>query len=152
MTDITTLRTVAMARDALATIDLGDLEGNTATDLRRARDQLDTVLRTAAVDAADVDPVAGAAPAFQPPAEWPTWGPEAKTNAVDLQMTRQEMVRDLLVLSGGAAAGEVADDPYLASEDLARLLVRLGGPSGALADVLARRGDVEGNTDAGGGE
>lgn len=66
---------------------------------------------------------------FRAPPRWADWGNDAKTNYVDLAMTREEMIRELLVLSGAPSAERsLSSDPYLRSAELARILVRLGGP------------------------
>lgn len=72
---------------------------------------------------------------FSAPTNWIAWDYEAKVNTVDLQMTRQEMIRDMLILAEAPTADrDLGEDPYLTSEELARVLLKLGGPRGALGD------------------
>lgn len=73
---------------------------------------------------------------FERPPKWVHWPAHAQADAIDLRMTRSEMIQDLLALSGAPTAGrELPDDPYLRSEELAWILLRLGGPRGVLEDV-----------------
>lgn len=66
---------------------------------------------------------------FEAPPHWDSWDPSAKANYVDLALTRREIIRELLILSDAPTAErELSSDPYLRREELARILVRLGGP------------------------